>query len=140
MLTGLVVGVAVMGLVLCFLLWLQVREVSQVSSLKRHRSKQAGLADLLNYAAVVEDGVVICKNGGLLAAWSYQGADNESSTHDEREVVSFRINQIVSQLGNGWMWHVDALRTFRTLSPGRLTKNVGERSRRMETCSKGSLF
>jgi type IV secretion system protein VirB4 len=111
MLTGLVVGVAVTGLVLCFLLWLQVREVSQVSSLKRHRSKQAGLADLLNYAAVVEDGVVICKNGGLLAAWSYQGADNESSTHDEREVVSFRINQIVSQLGNGWMWHVDALRS-----------------------------
>jgi type IV secretion system protein VirB4 len=72
MLTGLVVGVAVTGLVLCFLLWLQVREVSQVSSLKRHRSKQAGLADLLNYAAVGEDGVVICKNGGLLAAWSYQ--------------------------------------------------------------------
>ena len=31
MLTGLVVGVAVTGLVLCFLLWLQVREVSQTS-------------------------------------------------------------------------------------------------------------
>ena len=108
-LPGLLMAVAGTGLLLCLLLALQLRGIGM--RLKSHRSKQPGFADLLNYAAVVDDGVIVCKDGALMAAWSYQGADNASSTDDEREIVSFRINQLVGQLGNGWMWHVDALRS-----------------------------
>ena len=45
-----------------------------------------------------------------MAAWLYQGDDNASSTEAQREMVSFRINQAVAGLGNGWMVHVDAVR------------------------------
>ncbi|WP_163071570.1 hypothetical protein, partial [Acinetobacter baumannii] len=31
--------------------------------LARHRSKDEGLADLLNYGAMVDDGVIVGKNG-----------------------------------------------------------------------------
>jgi len=108
-LPGLLMAVAGTGLLLCMLLALQLRGTGM--RLKSHRSKQPGVADLLNYAAMVDDGVIVCKDGTLMAAWYYQGADNASSTDDEREIVSFRINQLVGQLGNGWMWHVDATRT-----------------------------
>jgi len=78
--------------------------------LNKHRSKQAGLADLLNYAAVVDDGIIVGKNGALMAAYLYSGDDNESATEVQRNGVSARINQALSGLGNGWMIHVDAVR------------------------------
>ena len=58
----------------------------------------------------VDDGVVIGKNGVLIAGWEYTGDDNASVTDTERDVVSVRINQALARLGTGWMLHVDAVR------------------------------
>lgn len=78
--------------------------------LKKYRSQDAGVSDLLNYAAVVSDGVIVCKNGAFMAAWLYEGNDNASCTEAEREIVSIRINKALMGLGSGWMVHVDAVR------------------------------
>ncbi len=102
--------IAFTGAVLLFLLAARLWVVGQETKLSRHRSKEAGLADLLNYAAEVEDGVIVCKNGALMAAWLYRGEDHASSTDEQRETVSYRLNQALSSLGNGWMLHVDAVR------------------------------
>ena len=59
---------------------------------------------------MVDDGVIVGKNGSFMAAWLYKGDDNASSTDEQREMVSLRINQALSGLGNGWMIHVDAVR------------------------------
>ena len=85
-------------------------QIDQKSKLDRYRHKTAGFADLLNYAAEVDDGIIVNKNGSLMASWFYQGEDNASATDEQREEVSFRINQALSHLGNGWMVHVDAVR------------------------------
>lgn len=84
--------------------------MSTVRQLKKHRKKEAGLSDLLIYAAMVEDGVIVGKDGSFMAAWAYQGEDNASASDEQRNLVSFRINQALSKLGNGWMMHVDAVR------------------------------
>lgn len=96
----------------CLLLWLfaRIRSVGAALKLQKHQSKNAGLADLLNYAALVDDGVIVGKNGAFMAAWLYKGEDNASSTPTQREAVSFRINQALAGLGNGWMLHADAVR------------------------------
>jgi type IV secretion system protein VirB4 len=78
--------------------------------LARHRATGPALSDLLIYAAVIDNGVVVGKNGSLIAAWIYKGEDNASSTDEYREMTSLRINQALSNLGNGWMIHVDAVR------------------------------
>lgn len=101
---------AAVGAAMLFVLALRIRAVSNEAVLKKHRSKTAGFADLLNYAAVVDDGVIVCKNGAFMSAWLYQGEDNASSTEQQREMTSFRINQALASLGNGWMVHVDAVR------------------------------
>src|SRR5256712_5739750 len=44
------------------------------------RSLLKGLADLLNYAALVDEGICLLKDGAFLAAWSYAGPDMESAS------------------------------------------------------------
>jgi type IV secretion system protein VirB4 len=110
MIESLTVMIAALGIILLVTLFVRVRAIGADSHLKKHRAKDAGLADLLNYAAVVDDGVIVGKNGSFMAAWLYQGDDHISSTESQVELVSFRINQALSNLGSGWMIHVDAVR------------------------------
>lgn len=109
MLTASILFTCLASSILGFLLW-QVRIASRDVKVTRYQQKHAGLVDLLNYAAVVDDGVVIGKNGAFMAAWRFCGEDAMSSTDAAREMVSFRINQALSGLGSGWMVHVDATR------------------------------
>ena len=110
MIEAITLMIAGLGGALVFMLFARIRVVDRDLKLKRHRAKDEGLADLLNYAAVVDDGVIVCKNGAFMAAWLYWGSDNASSSEEQREMLSFRINQALAGLGSGWMIHVDAIR------------------------------
>ena len=110
MIAAIAILIAISGAVLLLILFIRIRDAGKELRLDKHRSKAMGFADLLVYAAVVEDGVIVGKNGSLMAAWVFCGDDTASSTEIERERVSFRINQALSRLGNGWMIHVDAIR------------------------------
>src|SRR5271157_1249405 len=46
-----------------------------------------GTADLLNYAALIDDGLVLCKDGSLLAGFFFRGPDQESATPEERQIA-----------------------------------------------------
>ena len=72
--------------------------------------KPKGLADLVSYAALVDEGVCLLKDGGFLAGWTYAGPDLESASHQELAVLSSQVNAALVRLGNGWMVHVDAIR------------------------------
>ena len=106
----LVLLIAALGTLFLAVLFSRVRAAGQARRLERHRSADAGLSDLLNYAAMVDDGVLVGKNGAFMAAWLYQGEDNASASVEQRNLVSYRINQALSSLGSGWMIHVDAVR------------------------------
>ena len=110
MITVVTIIIAGLGILLLLIMAMQIHLGYTARCLKKHRAGSAGFCDLLNYAALVEDGVIVGKNGSLMAAWLYRGEDNHSSTDKQREMVSFRINQALSGLGNGWMLHVDAVR------------------------------
>jgi len=73
-------AIALLGAVMLLLLYLRLRAAGRQMELKRHRSSGAGFADLLNHAAMVDDGVIVGKNGSFMAAWLYEGEDNASST------------------------------------------------------------
>jgi type IV secretion system protein TrbE len=82
-----------------------------VLALSEFRPTAKGLPDLLNYAAVVDDGVVLNKDGSLTAAWAYRGEDLDSAGAAELAVLSARVNAAFARRGSGWMLHVDALRS-----------------------------
>ena len=56
------------------------------------RRKAAGLADLLNWSNLVDSGVVLCKDGMLLAGFAYAGPDIASRTEGDRNAVCERIH------------------------------------------------
>ncbi len=110
-----------------------------MKTLAPYRQASDGFVDLLNYAAVVDDGVIVNKNGSFMAAWRYAGADAESSGERDKEVVSFRVNQALAPLKSGWAVHVDVVRTpttnysQRELShfPDKITRAMDEERRAM---------
>lgn len=110
MIAVIIVIVAFLGVALVCLLASRVIAVDNEKSFKRHRSTQAGLADLLNYSAVVDDGIIVNKNGAFMAAWLYEAEDAASNTDTQQEALSAIINKAFLNLGTGWMIHVDAVR------------------------------
>ncbi|MBM3095885.1 VirB4 family type IV secretion/conjugal transfer ATPase [Ensifer sp. T173] len=79
-------------------------------ALKPFRHSGPSFADLVPYAGLVDNGVVLLKDGSLMAGWYFAGPDSESSTDAERNEVSRQINTILSRLGTGWMIQVEAVR------------------------------
>lgn len=79
-------------------------------ALKHFRDTAPGVADLLNWSHLVDDGVVLCKDGSLLAGWFYRAPDIASATDAERTWLSDRVNAALARLGAGWASWTDAVR------------------------------
>ena len=88
-------------------------------ALRSFRHSGPSFADLVPYAGLVDDGVVLLKDGSLMAGWYFAGPDSESSTDAERNDVARQINAILARLGSGWMIQVEALRIPTTHYPAR---------------------
>ncbi len=88
-------------------------------ALKKFRNSKPSFSDLLPYAGLVDDGIILLKDGSLMAGWYFAGPDSESSTNVERNEVSRQINTILSRLGTGWMIQVEAIRVPTTAYPAR---------------------
>ncbi len=78
--------------------------------LREHRSEPAGLCDWLLWAYLVGEGVVLGKDGSLLAGWSYRGPDTSAATAEDLDALSSHVSQALLPLGNGWMVHWNAVR------------------------------
>jgi type IV secretion system protein VirB4 len=90
-----------------------------VVALRSFRHSGPSFADLVPYAGLVANGVILLKDGSLMAGWYFAGPDSESSTNAERNEVSRQINTILSRLGSGWMIQVEAVRIPTTDYPSR---------------------
>ena len=83
---------------------------SNTRNQKLVRDTNKGFAELLNYASLIEDGILLGKNGSLTVSYKYTCKDSDSSTADDLDMLSARINQCLRNLGDGWIMHVDSLR------------------------------
>ncbi len=77
--------------------------------LVEQRRHAIGLADLLLYDSLIEDGILLLQDGGLLAAWKFQGPDLGSATNGEMAALSGRLGALL-RLGGGWMVQCDSVR------------------------------
>ena len=81
-----------------------------MSCTREHRVAAQGVADLLNWAFMVDDGVVLQKDGSLLAGWRYQGPDVSAATAQELDNLSRHVNDALLPLTDEWLLHIDAIR------------------------------
>ncbi len=78
--------------------------------LKQHQSTEQGLADLLNYAHLVDEGVIINKDGAYVKSFLFRGPDLYSVSSEELDNITAMVNRMMSYLSDGWMIHVDEIR------------------------------
>jgi len=80
-------------------------------SLRAMRNPRKGFSDLLVYAALVKPGVVLNKDGALMAGWYLRGEDAASRTSSELARRVAFLNAGFVQRDAGWMFHYDKIRT-----------------------------
>jgi len=74
------------------------------------RNKAAGLPDLLNYAALIDEGIVLGKDSSLLAGFFFRGDDAASATASERNYLTAMVNNYLARFDSGWAMWIDAAR------------------------------
>ena len=78
--------------------------------LREHRTEPLGLADVLNWAFMVGEGVVLQKDGSLLAGWTYRGPDLCAASALDLSALARQVHDAILPFGSDWMFHVDAIR------------------------------
>lgn len=86
---------------------------------KEYRDRQKSYGDLLDWFALVADGVVETTTGRYLASWYYRGEDLSSSTRDEMTVLSAQVNSVLREFDGGWSAHIDSISREINAYPGR---------------------
>ncbi len=79
-------------------------------SLREYRQPTHRLPDLLPWAAIVDRGVILQKDGCLQKTVAFRGADLASSSPAELVSAVARLNNALRRLGSGWTLFVEAQR------------------------------
>ncbi|MEM7693233.1 MAG: conjugal transfer protein TrbE [Pseudomonadota bacterium] len=85
--------------------------------LSEYRGKPQLLPDYLPWAALVDEGIVLNKDGSLQRSARFRGPDLDSATAAELVAVSSRLNGALRRLGSGWTIFAEAQRVPATVYP-----------------------
>lgn len=69
-----------------------------------------GYPDLLNYSLLIDEGLLLLKDGSLLAGWVFAGPDMDSTSPRELDMLAMRLNQAICQLGDNWVLNINVTR------------------------------
>ena len=78
--------------------------------LREYRPRAAKLADFLPWAALIDAGVVLNKDGSFQRTAHFRGPDLDSATSSELVGAAGRLNNALRRLGSGWAVYVEAQR------------------------------
>ena len=79
-------------------------------ALREYRHTADRLADHLPWAALVDDGVILNKDGSFQRTFAFRGPDLESATEAELVSASARANNVLKRFGTGWALFFEAER------------------------------
>src|SRR6201988_651217 len=79
-------------------------------NLAEYRRRSQSLADFLPWAALVERGVILNKDGSFQSTAQFRGPDLDSATPAELVAITSRLNNALRRLGSGWTVFIEAQR------------------------------
>lgn len=79
-------------------------------NLAEYRQSSTRLADFLPWAALVDAGIVLNKDGSFQRTARFRGPDLDSAVPAELVAVAGRLNNALRRLGSGWAVFVEAQR------------------------------
>ncbi|MGX9431204.1 MULTISPECIES: conjugal transfer protein TrbE [Bradyrhizobium] len=81
-------------------------------NLAEYRHSSARLADFLPWAALVDEGIILNKDGSFQRTAKFRGPDLDSAVPAELVAVAGRLNNALRRLGSGWAVFIEAQRHF----------------------------
>src|SRR5262252_5501871 len=79
-------------------------------NLAEYRRSNSRLADFLPWAALVDEGIVLNKDGSFQRTAKFRGPDLDSAVPAELVAVAGRLNNALRRLESGWAVFVEAER------------------------------
>jgi type IV secretion system protein TrbE len=79
-------------------------------NLAEYRHSNTRLADFLPWAALVDEGIILNKDGSFQRTAKFRGPDLDSAVPAELVAVAGRLNNALRRLGSGWAVFVEAQR------------------------------
>src|SRR5271168_2556626 len=79
-------------------------------NLREYRRSTTQLADFLPWAALIDEGIVLNKDGSFQRTAKFRGPDLDSATPAELVGTTARLNNALRRLGSGWALFVEAQR------------------------------
>lgn len=79
-------------------------------NLAEYRRSSTRLADFLPWAALVDEGIILNKDGSFQRTARFRGPDLDSSVPAELVAVAGRLNNALRRFGSGWAVFVEAQR------------------------------
>jgi type IV secretion system protein TrbE len=79
-------------------------------NLREYRKNPVRLSELLPWAALIAEGVVLNKDGSFQQTIAYRGPDLNSATEEELLVASSHLNNILKRFDSGWALFFEAIR------------------------------
>jgi type IV secretion system protein TrbE len=80
-------------------------------NLREYRRSTTQLVDFLPWAALVDEGIVLNKDGSFQRTAKFRGPDLDSAVPAELVGVAGRLNNAMRRLGSGWAVFVEAQRS-----------------------------
>ena len=97
-------------------------------NLREYRRHPQRLSDHLPWAALIDSGVVLNKDGSLQTTIRFRGPDVDSVTPHERMALRARMNNALRRLGSGWCVHIEAARRrAQDAEPGSFPNPIAQR-------------
>ncbi len=116
-----------------------------LARLREHRTSPTGLADLLGWGFLVDEGVVLQKDGSLLAGFEYAGPDVGAATAAELDALTRHVNDALLPFADDWMFHIDGIRRVAAayppaVFPDRVSGMIDEERRNAYRVTESSQF
>jgi type IV secretion system protein TrbE len=79
-------------------------------NLAEYRRSNTRLADFLPWAALVDEGIILNKDGSFQRTAKFRGPDLDSAVPAELVAIAGRLNNALRRLESGWTIFVEAQR------------------------------
>lgn len=98
------------SMLLVLLIFLRLVDINKFFKTSYYKRTSEGFSDLLQYDTLIEDDILLLKNGSLLTVLEYEGIDLSQISNSEQDRMTNLISKAVFELGTGWTINFDAIR------------------------------
>ena len=119
LLLGIIILATIISGILVLLIFMRLIDINNFFKTNTFKRRSEGFSDLLQYDTVIEEGIILLKNGSLMSAFFYKAQDMSEMSRDDQDVMTARISKAIFELGTGWTVNFDAIRLESRTYPDR---------------------